>query len=73
MTKAKLVIEINMAELAVRIAEANLQLKRPMANPLQVIEGMEEVEKDCGQCWLRGAKAAAEYLTELLNAAHPTS
>jgi hypothetical protein len=64
------VIEIDPAELAVRLCEANYRIVRPMPDAKSALAAMDEVVR---AGWLRSARAAAEYFTELVNAARVPS
>jgi len=58
------VCEVDPAELAVRLCEANYCLERPCPDARQALDAMDE-EVRLG--WLRSAQAAADYFVELIN------
>ena len=61
------VVEIDPAEMAIRLCEANYGLKRPPgASAAEALAAMDEEPR---LAWLRSARAAAEYLAELINSA----
>lgn len=62
----KLMIEIDPAELAVRLCEANYGLTRPRSDARESLDSMNE---EVRVAWLRSAKAAADYFAELVNSA----
>lgn len=57
--------EIDMAELAVRMVEANYGLKRPKGS--SGIAALAAMDDEAREGWLRSAKVAAEYLAEIFN------
>ncbi|MBY6243875.1 hypothetical protein [Methylosinus sp. Sm6] len=67
--KSTLVAEIDPAELAIRLCEANYGLTRPMADARQALAAMTP---EVREAWLRSAKAAADYFVEIVNAAKKT-
>ncbi|MBY6244084.1 hypothetical protein [Methylosinus sp. Sm6] len=69
MMQDKLIVEIDPAELAVRMCEANYGLTRPMADARQALAAMTP---EVREAWLRSAKAAADYFVEIVNAAKKT-
>ena len=65
MSKSTIVIEIDPAELAIRMCEANYCLRRPTPDAAAALAAMDE-EARAG--WPRSARAAAEYFAELIDA-----
>lgn len=61
-------IEIDPAELAVRLCEANYGLRRPRRDPLHALAAMDE---EVRAAWLRSARAAVEYIAELCQGCEP--
>ena len=61
-----LVIQIDPAELAIRLCEANYGLRRPTPDAGAALDAMDE---DIRTAWLRSAKAAADYFAEIINEA----
>lgn len=55
---------VDSAELAIRLCEASYGIKRPMANPRAALAAMDE---DCRNGWLRAARAAFDYFSEIVN------
>lgn len=66
MSEIEIRMEIDIAELAVRMCEANYGLTRPMADATLALEAMNDAPR---RAWLRSAEAAAAYFGELLQAA----
>jgi hypothetical protein len=64
--KCDFIAEIDSAELAARIVEACFDLRRPPG--LTAKQALEKLDVNDRQGALRAAKAAAEYLTECINA-----
>jgi hypothetical protein len=60
-----LVVELDPAELAVRLCEANYGLVRPMADAKEALAAMEP---EVRQAWLRSAAVAADYFREMVEA-----
>lgn len=67
---ADLICEIDPAELAIRLCEANYDIKRPMPDALATLDAMDD---DVREAWLRSAKAVADYFCELINNGHRPS
>lgn len=63
--KPFMVCEIDPAELAVRMCEANYGIIRPTPDAKQALASMD---KHVAEAWLRSAKAAADYIIEVVNA-----
>ena len=61
------VVEIDPAELAIRLCEAHICGKRPPGTT--AAEALETMDEEIRLAWLRSARAAAEYLAELINSA----
>lgn len=70
MSTTTFVAEIDPAELAIRLCEANYLLKRPTPDATAALNAMDE---DVRAAWLRSAAAAAEYFRDLLNQAQRVS
>ena len=68
--RADLICEIDLAELAIRLCEANYGLRRPMPDAGTALAAMD---RDVREAWLRSAKAAAEYFCDLINNAERSS
>lgn len=64
-----LTIEIDVAELAVRMCEVNYGLTRPIPNAQAALDAMDEDVRDA---WCRSARAAAQYFQECLARVAPT-
>ncbi len=64
--KAELIVEMDEAELAIRLCEANYGMKRPTG--LNAREAMDAMEEDVREGWRQSAIAAIEYFTECVNA-----
>ncbi|MBG0809872.1 hypothetical protein IY145_10825 [Methylosinus sp. H3A] len=58
----KRIVEIDVAELAIRLCEANYGLVRPTPDAGEALAAMEP---ECSSAWLRSAEAAANYFAEL--------
>ena len=65
-----MIAEVDPAELAIRLCEANYLLKRPTPDARAALEAMDE---DVRLGWLRSAKAAADYFVEIINSAQRVS
>jgi hypothetical protein len=61
-----LIIEMDAAELAVRLCEANYGLKRPAGLTAQ--QALDAMDDDVRQGWQRSAVVAMEYLSECVSA-----
>lgn len=59
--RASLVVELDPAELAIRMCEASYELTRPTPSAIDALNAMDE---DCRMGWLRAAEAALRYLQE---------
>ena len=57
----KIIVEIDEAELAVRMCEASYGLERPTPSGKQALDAMAT---DCREGWLRAARAAIAYFRE---------
>lgn len=68
--RAALIVEVDPAELAIRMCEASYGLVRPMPDAREALEAMDE---DCRDGWLRAAQAAIDYLSEQRSAAQRPS
>lgn len=60
----KMYFEVDPAELAVRLCEANYLIKRPIPD---ASEALAEMDEEVRTAWRRAAKAAADYFVELIN------
>ncbi len=69
--KAKYVAEINEAELAIRMAEAAIGMKRPPGKSTQ--ECLDSFPADWGEAFGRAAKAAMTYWAECIDVANQPS
>lgn len=66
-----LVSEIDPCELAVRIAEAFSEMKRPEgATAREAFDGMDD---EIGKAYFRAARVAVEYIAECINAGRKPS
>jgi hypothetical protein len=68
---AKYVAPIDEAELAVRLAEAMNQIKRPLGSTAR--QALETMEDESREAWRRGARAAMEYWCECIANANTVS
>lgn len=59
------VCEVDPAELAVRLCEAQYGLKRPQGSSAR--EALDGMDEEVRLAWLRSAKAAADYFVDLIN------
>ena len=69
--KRKYVAEINEGELAVRMAEAAIGMKRPPGKSLE--ECLASFPADWGEAFLRASRAAMNYWGECIDAANRPS
>ncbi len=69
--KAKYVAEISEGELAIRMAEAAIGIKRPPGKSTQ--ECLDSFPADWGEAFLRASKAAMKYWAECIDAAKAPS
>jgi hypothetical protein len=69
--KTKYIAPIDGEELAARMAEATLGLKRPPGK--SATEALDSAPADWGFAFRRGAKAAMDYWRECIEAANRTS
>lgn len=69
--KAKYVTEISEGELAIRMAEAAIGIKRPPGKSVQ--ECLDSFPADWGEAFHRAARAAMEYWAECIDGAKQRS
>lgn len=69
--KAKYIAEISEGELAIRMAEAAIGIKRPPGKTVQ--ECLDSFPADWGDAFGRAAKAAMNYWAECIDGAVPRS
>lgn len=63
-------VEIDTAELAIRMCEASHELTRPMADAQGALDAMDD---ECRDGWLRAAAVAVEYFQQALATARKPS
>jgi len=61
---ARYVVTVSEVELAVRLAEAMNQMKRPPGST--AARALETMDDDSREAWRRGARAAMEYWCECI-------
>lgn len=66
MPRAIAIAEVDPAELAIRLCEANYGLRRPTPDAKAALDAMDA---DVREAWLRSARAACNYFVEIINAA----
>jgi len=69
--KAKYIAEISEGELAIRMAEAAIGIRRPSGKSVQ--ECLDSFPADWGEGFLRAAKAAMNYWIECIDGANQRS
>lgn len=69
--KARYVAEISEGELAIRMAEAAIGMKRPPGKSVQ--ECLDSFPADWGEAFLRASKAAMSYWAECIESANRSS
>jgi hypothetical protein len=71
LSRAKYIIEIDEKELAIRMAEAAIEIKRPIGKSVQ--QCLDSFPADWGEAFLRAAKAAMNYWSECIDDASQRS